>query len=196
MPMIQNKQVLRNKLSEKRKSIPLLEQHQKSTQIAQRVKSLRLFKKAKKIAVYHAINGEANPGELPSDTSKQFYLPVLSSNKSQGLEFSLINQETQYQNNEFQIPEPIGTTNKIQPNSLDLVIVPLLGFDLNGNRLGMGGGFYDRCFAFKKESLQKPFLIGFAYDFQEIEEIQAESWDIGLDAIATETRFIEFKKPC
>ena len=195
MPTIQNKQTIRNRLSEKRKSIPLFEQHQKSTQIVQRVKSFRLFKEAKEVAVYHAINGEANPRDLTSDTNKQFYLPVLSSNESQGLEFSLINQETQYQNNKFQIPEPIRATNKIQPNSLDLVIVPLLGFDLSGNRLGMGGGFYDRCFAFKKESLLKPFLIGFAYDFQEVEKIQAESWDIGLDAIATETRFIEFKKP-
>ena len=70
--------------------------------------------------------------------------------------------------------------------------MPLLGFDLKGNRLGMGGGYYDRCLAFKKSKVKKPILLGFAYDFQQVDLLSAEPWDIGLDAIATESQFIHF----
>ena len=66
--------------------------------------------------------------------------------------------------------------------------MPLLGFDRSGNRLGMGGGFYDRSLAYKQQRPEKrPVLMGFAYDFQEVESLLAEPWDIGLDWIAMES---------
>jgi 5-formyltetrahydrofolate cyclo-ligase len=77
------------------------------------------------------------------------------------------------------------------PQQLDAVIVPLLGFDNNGNRLGMGGGYYDRSFAFRKQrrAWRRPLLIGVAYSFQQVDAIQTEPWDIPLDAVITEQEF-------
>ena len=67
-----------------------------------------------------------------------------------------------------------------------MIGLPLVAFDERGNRLGMGGGFYDRTLAFSRRPGQKPVLIGCAYAFQEIRMLPAESWDIPLQFIATE----------
>lgn len=185
----------RNKLLKKRAKHTAQYQQEKSIQIVHHIKQSSLYKNAKRIAFYHAVRGEADPESLSLDDTKQFFLPVVSNNEEQGLSFAQITFETQYKNNKFAIPEPIFHPDELaSAESLDLVLMPLLGFDIQGNRLGMGGGFYDRSFSFKKLKPEKPILIGFAFDFQEIEEIQTEPWDIGLDVIATESRFILLEK--
>ena len=161
-----------------------------SANIAKNVKHCDAFKNAKRIGFYHSVRGEADPSTLQID-DKQFYLPVLSKNKDEGLVFIELNKDTEFMDNKFAIPEPIYNEDKIVAgNILDLVLVPLLGFDKQGHRLGMGGGFYDRCFAFKKQGNANPILMGYAYDFQEIDELVPESWDVDLDMIATESGFI------
>jgi len=164
-----------------------------SSAIARNVRESEAFKSAQRIGFYHSVRGEADPASLKT-TDKHFFLPVLSKNLDEGLVFIELNDETQFENNKFAIPEPIYNEEKIvAANTLDLVIVPLLGFDKNGNRLGMGGGFYDRCFAFKKQQNSKPLLMGYAYDFQEVDSLEPESWDVGLDIIATESNLINVK---
>ena len=170
-------------------------QQQKSAQIIDHIKKSDVLNSAKNIAYFHAVRGEANPAELANVAPKhtQFYLPVIAPNKNEGLLFAPINQDTEFKNNQFSIPEPIvDSSEMINARDLDLVIMPLLGFDNSGNRLGMGGGYYDRCFAFKKDKELKPILLGFSYDFQEIGPISTEPWDIGLDMIATESALIRF----
>ncbi|MEE9309913.1 MAG: 5-formyltetrahydrofolate cyclo-ligase [Cocleimonas sp.] len=191
-----NKDSIRKKLRQKREQLTTQEQQQKSQLIANNVKKSDLYQQASKIAFYHAVRGEADPATLMSmGTEKHFYLPILSCDSSEGLVFAPIDAETQYKNNVFGIPEPIVKPNNyINTALLDLVVMPLLGFDSDGNRLGMGGGYYDRCFAFKNANITKsptkPVLIGFAYNFQEIDALHPESWDIGLDIIATENQLI------
>ncbi len=194
MPVIMNKEHYRKKLLAARAKQPALQQKQKSSLIANNVIQSSIFQNAKKIAFYHAVRGEADPSSLSTSTSKQFYLPILAEEKNLGLVFAPINKQTQYKQNCFSIPEPIVDKSTLTPpTSLDLVIMPLSGFDLQGNRIGMGGGYYDRCFSFKLNKKTKPILLGFAFDFQEIvKKIEIESWDIGLDAIATESRLIIF----
>jgi len=69
--------------------------------------------------------------------------------------------------------------------------MPLVGFDPAGNRLGMGKGFYDRCFAFRgrnpgsSPARRRPILAGLAHDCQQVERIPAEEWDVRLDVIFT-----------
>jgi 5-formyltetrahydrofolate cyclo-ligase len=183
-----NKDKARRTLLNKRAQYPEKSQHKNSLLIVNRIQQLEVFKCAKKVAFYHAVRGEADPSALFSNNfEKQFYLPVLSSNKDQGLLFAQVDNHTKYQDNLFSIPEPISKR-QVLAESMDLMILPLLGFDAMGNRLGMGGGYYDRSLAFKKEqSKRTPFLIGFAFDFQETQAITAEPWDIKLDAIATES---------
>lgn len=191
MPKL-SKDDIRKVLLFKRKQLTKQEQQKKSKLIANLVKQSTAFKQAKKIAFYHAVRGEADPSSLMGN-EKQFYLPILSPNKDQGLVFAPIDQNTQYENNQFSIPEPIVKAEDfINAETLDLVIMPLLGFDLTGNRLGMGGGYYDRSFAFKKTLVEKPILMGFAYDFQQVDELGTEPWDVGLNAIATESQFVDF----
>lgn len=190
--MPKSKHKLRQIALNKRKQLSKLEQEHKSSIIVCNVTKSVAFKNAKHIGIYYAVSGEADPSGLKKNLQKRFYLPVLATNKAQGLNFAPTNESTQFENNIYSIPEPICDTSEyLPPEQLDLVIMPLLGFDLKGSRLGMGGGYYDRCFSFKKDCKLKPKLLGFAYDFQEFDIIMTEPWDIGFDLIVTETRLIE-----
>ena len=73
---------------------------------------------------------------------------------------------------------------------LDLVLVPLVAFDDRGNRLGMGGGYYDQTFAFlsQRQHYRRPTLLGVAYEFQRLVALPVQAWDIPLDGVATEKR--------
>lgn len=186
-----DKTQLRDQLCQQRVSLSASQQAQKSEQIASHIIHSSLFKSAQTIAFYHAVNSEADPQSIKilSTPDKQFYLPVLAENKKQGILFAPLNDDSQFKDNKFSIPEPICSNDElISGKQLDLVLVPLLGFDKKGNRLGMGGGFYDRCFSFKNQSkTEKPILIGFAYGFQEVDSLKAEDWDVGLDYVVSES---------
>ena len=94
--------------------------------------------------------------------------------------------------NRFGIFEPCLKQAKISPPwSLDLILMPLVGFDRSGNRLGMGGGVYDRTLAFMaKNNKPSPQLVGLAYSFQEIAQISPQKWDIPVSRIITEKEII------
>jgi len=181
---------LRQRLRQQRSALSISQQKQRSKQIASHIIDSSIFKDAHNIAFYLAVNAEANPESIktPSTTNKQFYLPVLAEDDQQGLLFAPLHDNSQLKNNKFSIPEPICPSDeRILGQQLDLVLVPLLGFDRKGNRVGMGGGFYDRCFSFKNTSkTDKPILLGFAYGFQEVDSLQAEDWDVALDYVVNE----------
>jgi 5-formyltetrahydrofolate cyclo-ligase len=91
--------------------------------------------------------------------------------------------------NRYGIPEPVIDGSTItDARELDLVFVPLVAFDPRGNRLGMGGGYYDRTFAFRLEepATARPRLIGLAFEGQKLERLDAQPWDVPLDAVVTE----------
>ncbi len=100
--------------------------------------------------------------------------------------FVRIYDETRFTHNRFGIPEPeithSNSAESLASSSLELVLVPLVAFDMRGNRLGMGGGFYDRAFA---NAAERPRLIGVAHDFQRVEALEPMSWDVPLDAVVT-----------
>ena len=95
--------------------------------------------------------------------------------------------------NHYGIAEPIASGTPIPLNSCDIILVPLVAFDRQGNRIGMGAGFYDRALSFKQtaESVTRPILLGLAHDFQEVNKISAQNWDIPLDAILTNRELIK-----
>lgn len=94
--------------------------------------------------------------------------------------------------NRFNIPEPDMTSATLltDPRKLDAVIMPMVAIDPSGNRIGMGGGFYDRTFAFRKTERCKPVLIAFAYDFQLINEQTPQTWDVPADTVALQSQLI------
>lgn len=146
-----------------------------------------LFVSSQEIACYFAQDDEFSCSSFIKtiwDHRKRCFLPVLSVDKS--LEFLEYQLNDILQLNRYNILEPLHT-NKILPTHLDLVLLPVVGFDLKGNRLGMGGGYYDRTFQFiKKSSPKKPFLLGLAYEVQKVETLPRDDWDVRLDGVLTE----------
>ena len=141
----------------------------------------------------------ATGGELPLNLvipplaarGQRFLLPLLAKNKE--LHFAPWNSGDDVAPNRYGIPEPVAPREWFAPFQLDLVLVPLLAFDRRGHRLGHGGGWYDRSFAFLKQQARptEPLLVGVAYDFQEVEHLDAEPWDVPLDYVATEHELID-----
>lgn len=96
--------------------------------------------------------------------------------------------------NRFGIPEPAGTT-VFRARQLDLLLMPLVGFDTAGHRLGMGGGFYDATLAYMRQRRhwRKPRLIGVAFECQRVTALPHDPWDMPLDAVLTEKRLYRFR---
>ena len=90
--------------------------------------------------------------------------------------------------NRFRLPEPdVPDEIMLAPRELDLVLAPLVVFDANCNRIGMGGGYYDRSFEFRRTTdIDRPTLIGVAHELQRVDALQPEPWDGRLDAVASD----------
>lgn len=120
--------------------------------------------------------------------NKQCYLPVIE-HSSKELQFYQYQQDSELAANKYGIAEPIPEPgNHILPQQLDLVLLPIVAFDIQGHRLGTGGGYYDRTFKFLNIASRplKPRLIGLGYEFQKVDALPAQAWDVTLDAIITE----------
>lgn len=153
-----------------------------------------IFKKSTHIACYLSFQDELNTAPLIESiwqANKKCYVPVLAEKEHKVLQFVLYHYGDPLHKNRYSILEPVHKAKVIPVEELDLVITPLVAFDRRGHRLGAGGGFYDKTFAFLQEQKKKtPKLIGFAYAAQEAEELIKDPWDIHLDGIVTEKEFI------
>ncbi len=147
------------------------------------------------IAAYSAVQGEIDPANAlrwARENNKSTFLPIT---RRKSLRFARISESTTLLPGRFNIPIPdCPESSLLKPEELDLVLVPLLAFDENLNRLGMGGGFYDRSFAFRANNQCKPYLLGIAHEFQKVEQLSAQPWDIPLDAVITD-QAVHSKKP-
>ena len=124
---------------------------------------------------------------------KKCYLPVLTETTEPMLNFVPYRYGDALRLNRYKILEPVNIHTVYPANELDLVITPLIAFDDEGHRLGTGGGYYDRTFAFLRELMpRKPLLFGLAYAAQEAANIPSDSWDITLDGVITENKVIVF----
>jgi 5-formyltetrahydrofolate cyclo-ligase len=153
----------------------------------------RILRTSRRIALYLPANAEIDPTGLFDrrlGPGHRLYLPVLRPGPSPQLWFGRYEPGDRLVLNRFGIAEPVTRGRRLtRPRDLDLVLVPLVGFDNRGNRLGMGGGYYDRSFAFlrhRRHGWRKPRLVGTAFACQRVEEIPTEDWDVPLDGVATE----------
>ena len=150
--------------------------------------SLPEYSRASRIAVYFAVNGEISLDFVIDQAllqGKQIYLPNLD---QKSLRFSPYTRQQKMRINRFKLPEPdVPDDEMLAPEALDLVLAPLVVFDTERNRIGMGGGFYDRSFAFRKEpGINAPVLTGIAHELQRVERLDPEPWDVRLDMIVTD----------
>jgi len=189
---------LRKKLRAKRLALSPGEQRLHALSAARHFARSSLLLRFSRIALYIANNGELDPAPIAArirECGKSTYLPVLQSPPRQALWFCEHRKGETLHPNRFGIPEPDTMKHRLLPAwGLDLILMPLVAFDSNGNRLGMGGGFYDRTLAYlhRRTCWQHPSLIGLAHACQEVAEIKPNSWDIPLDGIITESGLFKF----
>lgn len=188
--------ILRQQLCAQRLLLPVAQQQAAAYAVAQRVAATNEFKRATRIAAYWAWNAELDPTPLLKQAwalGKSVYLPVVDGDL---LQFAPYLPNSALRPNRFRIPEPdISRSAWRAPTELDVVLTPLVAFDAHGTRLGMGGGFYDRSFAFlggSSGSNKHPLLFGMAYQFQGVPLLLRQPWDIPLYAVATEEKYWQF----
>ena len=149
------------------------------------------FREIKDIASFISIRSEISTFQLNKriiELSKTLSFPVINKN-SKELIFIKSNPNKKFQLGKFNIPEPTKENEEILPQ---LFFVPCLGFDLNGYRLGYGGGFYDTTFAKLKKLNLKFYTVGFAFDEQKQNKLPRDSFDYKLDFVLTEKQLYKF----
>lgn len=184
---------LRARLRQERRAISTARAADAQASALGRLERLPGFRRAGRIAGYVGVRGEIDTRVLLRQATargKTVLLPVLHPFKNGQLWFCRWSVGQRMRKNRFDIPEPHPPLYQIPARDLDLIIVPLLGFDTTCHRLGMGGGYYDRTLAFvdRYRSKRRPLLIGLAHDFQRVEVLQPQPWDIQLDAVVTPTQ--------
>ncbi len=192
---------LRNSLKDARENLGDHERWFKAIQACTHLGNSTEFRRARRIGLYVSIGAECPTLPLiitAEAQDKQLYFPVLLPAWMGSLSFARADAGSHWQNNRYGIPEPRPTaTEDIRPaRHLDLLILPLVGFDKSGNRLGMGAGYYDRCLEFRRHRRhwRRPLLIGLAFDCQQADRIPAQPWDVPLDAVVTESGLRIFKQ--
>ncbi len=166
-------------------------QHQHSQALRQNTVRHKTYHNSQRVAFYLANDGEIDPYliiEHARFMGKDIYLPVLSPIKN-SLYFAPYEADGNLRLNRFKIPEPVCHPSKWKTaRQLDLIFLPLVAFDIYGNRMGMGGGFYDRTLAYlhHRRCWKKPALVGLAHEIQKVSRLHRQSWDIPLSTIITE----------
>lgn len=163
-----------------------------SLKAAMHVADQPAYRRAKSIAAYIANQGEIDP--LPvllhaTSRRKRCYLPRLHPFLKGRMWFLRWQPGDVLTTNRFGIPEPsLGRCKRLPAWMLDWVLVPLVAFDAQGNRLGMGQGFYDRGFAFRRtrKRWKRPVLCGFAHHFQQADQLRSQPWDVPMDLVITD----------
>ncbi len=193
-----NRNDLRRQMRARRRALSPSERHHHSLALERNLASSPQFLRSRHIALYLPNDGELDLRPVIARAEamgKRCYLPVLSPLYHNRLWFAPYHQGDELQLNRFGIPEPILNWRQMRPVwTLDLVLTPLVAFDLQGNRLGMGGGFYDRTLAYlgRRRYWRKPHLIGTAYEFQCVEALEIQHWDVPLSGVVTESHHYSF----
>jgi 5-formyltetrahydrofolate cyclo-ligase len=187
-----SKSALRRTLRERRRTLAPQQRRQAALQVAVHLAETPAFRASRRIACYLANDGEIETDDVIAHIRRQrkhCFLPVLSRLGHDRLWFAPATLGVELIANRYGILEPLVPARAlVRAQQLDLVLLPLVGFDRSGHRLGMGGGFYDRSLEFLRHRRvwRKPHVIGLAYDFQQVAALPEDVWDIPLDAVVTD----------
>lgn len=193
------KSSLRSTLRSKRQAIAHEERNLANKNISTCLRKLNIYRASKHVGVY--IN---SPFEAPTDSlvaqnkrwQKSSYTPVITSLRNSHMRFAKVTSKTCFRKNSLGIIEPLVPKSKLYSAlKLDIIFLPLVGFDRDCNRLGMGKGFYDRFLQHRLTTtiFKKPVLIGLAFDEQEVNNVPIDRWDVPLDGIVTSSGKIIWK---
>ncbi|MGC5699336.1 5-formyltetrahydrofolate cyclo-ligase [Pseudomonas sp. NFXW11] len=183
---------LRRILRKARRALTPAQQRQAANGLYRQLTHNPVFRRARHLSLYLPTDGEIDPCLLlraAQRRGKVTYLPVLSAWPRTKMVFQRIRPGEKLRPNRFRILEPrINPARQRQVWALDLVLLPLVGFDEQGGRLGMGGGFYDRSLAYlaRRKSWRKPKLLGLAHECQKVGKLDQASWDVPLHGTVTD----------
>lgn len=178
---------LRRSLRERRRAIPAASRLAAAEALAARLLALPFAPQSGHVAGYWAMDGEIalHVWQLRLPPGCVYCLPVLHADGR--LRFAPWRPGDPLVANRHGIPEPdLAPESLLRPEDMQLVVLPLVGFDARGHRLGMGGGWYDRSFAFRRERPAPPWLVGAAFAAQQVEALAPRDWDVALDAVCSE----------
>ncbi len=184
-----NKTELRRSIRERRRAVSADEARAAARRLLPRARRIGYYlPMAEEIALLPPINAALWLG-------RECYLPVVPRRSASRLWFSRLTPLPRWYENRFGIHEH-WSPYRLRAQRLDVLFMPLVGFDAQGNRLGMGGGFYDASLAYlrHRRAFRKPKLVGVAYDFQKVDSLPKEPWDVPLDAVLTDRELYRFRK--
>lgn len=183
---------LRRSIRQQRDRLSTKQLNQAQRKVFKNAANYTRLRNARRVLSYIPLGGEISPRSIEANLAHaQIYQPRITHFARGCMKF--YPAETIKTRNRYGIWEPAPIGNPMPANHFDVVLVPLVAFDRQGNRLGMGAGFYDRAMACRlaNPSLKRPFLLGLAHHFQEVKSLAAQAWDVPLDAILTDQELIE-----
>jgi len=194
-PSLLDRHALRQHVRHLRRALTEEQQVQAAALLAEHAVNFAPLANARHIALFLSVDGEINTRPLIAklwQQKKQIYLPVLHPFAAGHLLFLRYTPETVLTPNKLRIPEPpLDIRALITLDQLDVMMVPLVAFDSSGQRLGMGGGFYDRTL---QNWRQHRFLpVGVAHDCQQVEQLPTAEWDVPLPAVLTPSRLWQWE---
>lgn len=184
---------LRRDLRAQRRALPAAVRAEADRAILATIKALPEYRRARRIALFLAFDGEPSLSPLVAAAwrqRKRLYVPVVRGNT---MTFAELAADAKLAANVFGILEPkLGA--KIDVHKLDLVLTPLVAFDDHGVRIGVGRGYYDRAFHFLRHRSiwRRPKLLGVAYELQRVAPLMPSSWDVPLFGVVTESKVRRF----
>jgi 5-formyltetrahydrofolate cyclo-ligase len=186
---------IRKELRARRRGLSPAEHAERSNLAASAVSRLPAFKAGARVAIYLPFDRETNTAALLVAARRRgirIFVPVVTDRRHRRLRFYPLSGKTR--RGLFGISVPHRTGRATAPRWFNLIVVPLVGVDGEGRRLGMGGGFYDRALAFRRARRQwkGPRLVGLRFDCQRADTVFADPWDVHLDALATESGLEHF----
>jgi len=190
---LDKRKALRSSLRQTRQGLTPEQQESAAVRLHTLLGNQDFFRVAQRIAFYIAVDGEVDPKpllELALSEGKSCFLPILTADHPELVSFAPYDTDTELAENYLGIPEPSPSDLVVGPTDFDVVFVPLVGFNKDCYRLGMGKGFYDRTFSFKIFNRRsRPLLVGLAHECQRVEEaFPNDSWDVRLDAVASDKK--------
>lgn len=189
--LLDQRQSLRQQMRRQRRALTSQQQAQAAFRLCKHLQRHPHLRKAKHVAAYLPNDGELDPQPLIRwcwQQGKTVYLPVLHPLSHNRLWFVRYTPKSCLVANQYGIPEPKAPYRFLRAaQKLDAVLLPLVAFDPEGGRLGMGGGYYDRTFSFiLRSGCTRPHLIGLAHELQKVDKLPVASWDVPLAGIATD----------
>ena len=189
-----NQPTLRARYRSLRQHLDATSRTRKTQRINQRLEALAVLTTGQRIAAYLASPEEASIDafiDLAWQRQQSIFLPCIDT-KHGHMTFAQHHPNAPLKKNRFGLLEPADRTDIAQARDLNCALVPLVAFDGHGNRLGMGGGYYDRFFA---EPAERPTLIGVAFSEQKTTTpLPSEQWDVPLDMVVTDMTIEQFTR--